>query len=129
MPTLIEALQAVPQAVHAHFITREEYLWSSLQPENLIISTTDLTLKYGGTVSGEWQLLYVLDAWSDAGQAPDFAGWSAGQVIDSILTAMHGLRTMMGRPAGWMGITPLLIFRSISGWIPKPIPATTPTPS
>ena len=25
VPTLIEALQAVPQAVHAHFITREEY--------------------------------------------------------------------------------------------------------
>ena len=120
VPTLTEAMKAVPQAIHAHFLTKDAFLWSSLQPGSLTISRSDLTLKYGGTVSGAWRLLYILDAWPDAGTAPDTAGWSGGQLIDAILTAMHGLRTMMGRPSGWIGITPLMIFRSMSGWLPTP---------
>ena len=62
VPTLLEALKAVPQAIHAHFLTKEAFLWSSLQATNPTIPVTDLTLKYGGTVSGSWKLLYLLDA-------------------------------------------------------------------
>jgi len=118
VPTILEALKAVPRAIHAHFLTKDAYLWSSLQPGSLTIPVTDLTLKYGGTVSGRWELLYLLDAWPDTGEPPDVSGWSGGQMIDGILSAMHGLRTLMGRPAGWVGITPLMIFRSTAGWLP-----------
>ena len=124
VPTLTEALKAVPQAIHAHFLTNEAYLWSPLQLDSLLIPTTDLTLKYSGTIPGQWKLLYVLDAWADTGEAPNTTDWSGGPVIDGILTAMHGLRIMMGRPSGWFGITPLMIFRSISGWLP-----TVPSPA
>jgi len=122
IPTISEALKSMPRAIHAHFLTKDAVLWSSLQPENLTIPTADLTLKYGGTVSGSWKLLYLLDAWADSGEPPDVSSvWSAGQMMDGILTAMHGLRTMMGRPANWIGITPLMIFRDIAGWTP-PVP-------
>ena len=40
-------------------------------------------------------------------------------MIDGILTAMHGLRTVMGRPQKWAGITPPMIFRSAEGWKPQ----------
>jgi hypothetical protein len=120
IPTISEVLKAMPRAIHAHFLTNDAMLWSSLQGENLTIPTADLTLKYGGTISGSWRLLYLLDAWADAGQPPDVSSiWSAGLMMDGILTAMHGLRTVMGRPANWIGITPLMIFRDIAGWKPS----------
>ncbi len=118
VPSVVEALRAMPQVVHAHFLTGDAILWSSLQPASLTIPTSDLTLKYGGVVSGKWNLLYILDAWGDKGEPPDVSVWSAGAMMDGVLTAMHGLRELMGRPAGWIGITPLMIYRDIAGWKP-----------
>jgi len=114
IPSIVEALRAMPQIVHAHFLTNDAILWSSLQPSGLTIPISDLTLKYGGTVSGKWNLLYILDAWADKGEPPDVSLWSAGTMMDAVLTAMHGLRNMMGRPAGWIGITPLMIYRDVA---------------
>jgi hypothetical protein len=118
VPSIVEALRAMPQVVHAHFLTNDAILWSSLQPANLTIPVSDLTLKYGGVVSGKWNLLYILDAWADKGEPPDVSGWSAGSMMDAILAAMHGIRGMIGRPAGWIGITPLMIYRDVAGWMP-----------
>jgi hypothetical protein len=120
--TISQILKAMPRAIHAHYLTRDAALWSSLQPENLTIPTADLTLKYGGTISGSWKLLYLLDAWPDAGDPPDLSGvWSAGEMMNGILTAVHSLRGAIGRPAGWVGITPLMIFRDIAGWLPPAV--------
>ncbi len=118
VPSIVEALRAMPQVVHAHFLTNDAILWSSLQPVNLTIPISDLTLKYGGVVSGKWNLLYIVDAWADEGEPPDVSVWSAGAMMDAILTAMHGLKGMMGRPVGWIGITPLMIYRDVAGWMP-----------
>ena len=118
VPTITEALKAMPRAVHAHFLTNEAFLWSSLQPESLTIPTTDLTLKYGGVVPGSWKLLYILDAWPDTGEPPSVEGWSGGPLIDAVLSAMHGLKTMIGRPQLWTGVTPLMIYRNVKGWLP-----------
>ena len=86
---ILEALKAAPRAIHAHFVTQHAFLWSSLQASNLAIPVTDLTLKYGGAVSGSWKLLYILDAWPDTGEPPDVSGWSGGPMIDGVLNAMH----------------------------------------
>jgi hypothetical protein len=118
VPSITEAIKAMPRAIHAHYLTKFGALWSSLQLTGLNIPASDLTLKYGGTVSGLWRVIYVLDAWADGGVAPDFTGWSGGAAVDGVLGAMHGLRTIIGRPAGWMVITPLMIFRSVRGWKP-----------
>lgn len=120
LPGIAQILKGMPRAIHAHFLTNTAFLWSSLQASGLTIPLTDLTLKYGGTVSGRWKLLYMVDAWADSGDPPDITGWSGGPMIDGILTAMHGLRTIMGRPQNWIGVTPLMIFRSTTGWIAKP---------
>lgn len=115
---LAEAMKAMPRAIHAHFLTREGYLWSSLQPTSLTIPQADLSLKYGGTIPGLWKVLYILDSWPDDGAPPNVEGWSAGDVIDGVLSSMHALRVMAGRPASWAGITPLMIFRDMRGWLP-----------
>jgi hypothetical protein len=118
LPVIADAFKAMPQSIHAHFLTDGGFLWSSLQSSGLTIPVTDLTLKYGGTVSGRWKLLYLVDAWADSGSPPDVSTWSGGPLIDGTHTAIHGLRTMMGRPQNWIGITPLMIFRSTVGWRP-----------
>jgi hypothetical protein len=120
VPAVAETLKAVPRTIHAHYLATDAFLWSSLRPENLTISISDLTLKYGGTIPGKWKLLYILDAWTDSGDPPDIAKWSGGQMIDGLLTMMHSLRSTMGRPSSWIGITPRMIFRSARGWIPTP---------
>jgi hypothetical protein len=120
---ILDALKAAPQAIHAHFITAESFLWSSLQASNLTIPVTDITLKYGGSVSGQWKLLYILDTWPDSGEPPDVSNWSAGDLINGVLGAMHGLKLLMGKPSSWIGITPLMIYRSTSGRISTKYPA------
>lgn len=118
VPTVTEVLKAMPHAIHADFLTKDAFLWSSLQPASLTIPTTDLTLKYGGVVPGSWKLLYIFDAWADMGEPPNVEGWSGGPLIDGVLAAMHGLKTMIGRPPLWIGVTPLMIYRNVKGWLP-----------
>lgn len=116
--SISEALHAVPSAIHAHFLSDHGFLWASLLPGGLTIPTSDLTLKYSGRVPGMWKVLYILDAWPDDGEPPDTASWSGGAMADAILFALHGIRTMIGRPAQWVGVTPLMIYRSVGGWLP-----------
>jgi hypothetical protein len=115
MDEILAVLKAMPKVIHAHFLTSEAFLWSSLQPTGLTIPTDDLTLKHGGVVSGGWKALYVLDTWADGGKPPDVDLWSGGDLTNGVLTAMHGLRTLLGRPSTWIGVTPLMIYRNVSG--------------
>ena len=114
---MMAMVRGLPHAIHAHFLTNFGYLWSSLQPSNLNIPVNDLILKHGGTIAGAWKLLFVLDAYPDIASPPDFESWSAGEMTNGILGAMHGIWTAMGRPSGWLGITPLMIYRNMTGGI------------
>lgn len=115
---MLGILKAMPQVIHAHFVTSEAFLWSSLQINGLTIPTTDLTLKYGGAVPGAWNVLYVIDAWADGGEPPDLTNWSASDLTNAVLNAMHLLKSTLGRPSSWIGVTPLMIFRRISALAP-----------
>lgn len=111
---IVGMMKALPHSIHAHFLTNEGFLWSSLRPEDLVIPTGDLALKHGGAISGKWRILYILDAWADKGTPPDVSGWSGGELTSAVLNAMHGMRIFVGRPAEWFGVTPLMIFRTVS---------------
>jgi hypothetical protein len=113
---MIEVMKAMPRVIHAHFLAPDTgLLWSSLEPGGLMIPRDDLTLKHGGTISGRWQALYVLDTDADDGAPPDTENWSSGDVGNGLLLTMHALKTFLGRPSTWLGITPLMIFRDIAG--------------
>jgi len=107
-------MKALPQSIHAHFLTGEGFLWSSLRPADLVIPADDLVLKHGGTISGRWKFLYILDSWADKGTPPDVSSWSGGELTSGVLNVMHVLRTIVGRPPEWFGVTPLMIFRIVN---------------
>jgi hypothetical protein len=111
---IIDLMKALPRSIHAQFLTSDGFLWSSLRPSDLVIPADDLTLKHGGAISGQWKILYILDAWPDKGAPPDVTGWSGGELTSGVLNAIHGIRITMGRPPGWFGVTPLMIFRAIN---------------
>jgi hypothetical protein len=111
---MLNMFKALPQSIHAQFLTTEGFLWSSLRPADLLIPADDLVLKHGGAVLGRWKILYILDAYPDDGKPPDVSMWSGGELSNGILSALHGIRAVVGRPVGWAGITPLMIFRAVN---------------
>ena len=115
----VALIKGLPQTIHAHFLTDGGFLWSSLDASDLMVPTNDIVLKHGGSISGEWKLLCLLDAFPADFSVPDFEHWTAGPATDGVLTAMHAVRMQIGRPAQWFGVTPLLIYRHIGPYRPQ----------
>ena len=124
----------LPHAVHAVLKMKGSSVWCSLNPESLIGSSDDIFLKHGVCIPGEWHILGILDAVPDeeATKEPteQFASAQAamtdfgenapmtlitkgfGGFIDGIAPFA---RMMLGGQFGSYGMTPLLIFRKVTG--------------
>jgi len=107
-------VKGLPHTVHAHFLSRAGYSWSSLDSANLIIPAADITLKHGGEACGAWRMLCILDAFPDFNPDPSRMDWQAGEAALGVIQFMNAIRTQIGRPAAWYGVTPIMIFRSVS---------------
>lgn len=117
----------LPHAIQARLATPDtNIVWSSLREDALVVSSADLILKHGAAIAGEWAMLGICDAFPDAdasGQLTEsgIAGaMSTLSLRDSpfgqlMYDVMPSLRPMLGRPFSAYGMTPLLIFREISG--------------
>jgi hypothetical protein len=118
----IELLKLSPHKVLATIRTAGKCVWSSLAENGLMVPASDLMLKHGIAISGLWSMVGVIDALPD-----DINGESAhqtaqadaakslgftGETIGGLAPAIRG---MLGRPKDAFGMTPLLIFREVSG--------------
>ena len=116
----LELLPLFPHAVQATLVGNNFRVWTSLTEANIVGLASDLILKHGVVIPGQWHMLGVLDALTDAGGAPtpsnDTAAIMAGTPIGGLAAMMAtGIRQFFGRPATSFGMTPLLIFRAVSG--------------
>lgn len=124
----LEIMKVLPMEVQATVRGSEGSAWMTLSPEHMTVSASDLMLKHGYEIAGNWSLVGVLDALPDDGGAPSNAVQAALstalQSAGAFGTNALGLMTMMlapmarltmGRPAAARGITPLLIFRQVTG--------------
>lgn len=96
-------------------------VWCSLIEENLSMSTSDMVLKHGISLSGTWHLLGVLDAQPQSqlnneqfksDEVFDESGEGLGSAMFSLIAPIA--QNILGKPAGSFGLTPLLMFRSVS---------------
>jgi len=110
---IVEILKHIPHSMHAHFLTKGGFLWASLDPQNLLLPPADIVLKHGGVLGGSWKVLFILDAYPSETTAPEVPSWNAGQATDGVMNAIHVLRTQIGRPFNWYGVTPLMVYREI----------------
>ncbi|WP_341268752.1 hypothetical protein [Morganella morganii] len=90
--------------------------WMSLNPEWLTINPTDLALKYGSNLPGQWNVLGIVDAMPDYlvdTNSEPFIRDEDNEMKSGVYGMIDQLRTMFGRSDTKYGITPLLIFRKI----------------
>jgi hypothetical protein len=121
-----EFLKILPHSLSAMLNGSHGSVWCGLSENYLVGSGSDLVLKHGHRVAGEWNMVGVLDA------QPDISG--LGGVLEAADEILNGdgallfnslignifrnlaptFRLMVGRPPNSYGITPLMIFRKVA---------------
>lgn len=119
---ILDLLKVLPHSTHATVDGSEGNIWFSVAPEGLVTAPSDLLLKHGATIAGEWQMLGILDAQPEPAKG---AGWAsvevapvadvpADRIVAAVVEALAPIvRNLFGRPPGAYGATPLLIFREV----------------
>lgn len=109
----MEIFCILPASIQAFLIGTNFSVWSTLQPEGLSLSTDDLHLKHGPSIAGNWNILGILDALPVNSTSSDISAYpEILQKFDEFFTMT---RSQFGRPPNYFGITPLLVFRKVSG--------------
>lgn len=117
---VLDLLAILPHTLQIILLSDDGPLWSTLDEEAVVGRSTDLILKHGVLIGGDWHMLGILDAYPyDANIFNDeikpvlasLAETAIGQMIANLAPA---LQPMMGRPPRAWGITPLLVFRDVA---------------
>lgn len=124
---LIEMLSLFPHSIQAHLLGTNYGVWCSFAEASLVGASSDVVLKHGSFVPGEWHMLGILDAFPDVKQEPT-SGEAVSESVDEAVASSVGTmigkltaqlapvaRELLGRPRTSFGMTPLLIFREVLG--------------
>ncbi|WP_299724694.1 hypothetical protein [Devosia sp.] len=90
--------------------------WCSLSREGMTFEASDIVLKYGAEIPGEWNILGILDAQPDTPGQSGEVDWGQGEEIAAKMVGIIApiTRNMLGRPGYCYGVTPLLVFRVVA---------------
>lgn len=98
--------------------------WFTLEAGNIVGKASDVLLKHGSHIQGTWNVVGILDALPSHINAISEDGTPLVEVLAGLYESQVGqlavrlgpvARELVGRPEGAFGLTPLLIFREISG--------------
>jgi hypothetical protein len=116
-------LKDFPHLFHMTFLAEEKIrLWSAVQPENLTISSADLTMKYGAVMDGIWTSIGIIDG--NPGKPPE--PLPLNESLDGVVKLMAIVRQHFGRPENHFGFTPIAIYAPIHGISEMEAAASTP---
>ncbi|MDE1492578.1 DUF6414 family protein [Xenorhabdus bovienii] len=109
-------LSMVPDSLQIDFYENTgNESWMTLDKNNLTINASDLSMKYGSNISGEWYVLGIVDALPDC--ITDDFGIENHKEENAIKVGLFHmideLKNFLGRSPSRYGITPLIIFRKI----------------
>lgn len=122
---LIDMLTVLPHLIQAQLFGNGTSVWCSLNEGSLVGPPSDVVLKHGSFLQGEWSMLGILDADPDPKRevAPDGTPQQdPDEVVADLTESPIGkmtaqlaplTRMMLGRPRRSFGVTPLLIFREV----------------
>lgn len=117
---VMQLLPHLPHAGQAHLVTDDFGIWASLDVASLVGTMSDLVLKHGNKLAGDWAMLGILDGkpfdHDNILTADDMlrAGLiGQGSLTNAAVNLGPITRQALGRPLGSYGITPLLIFREV----------------
>lgn len=108
----LEVLKNMPHLLHMILLAQQGFrFWAAAQPEYLTINSGDLVMKYGAVIDGMWTVVGRVDG--RIGDAPE--PLKVNPVVDGVVTAMAGLRELVGRPKDHWGLTPIAIYAPLQG--------------
>ena len=123
---LLDVLPALPHALLVTVRSESGMVLARMREEHFVGEGSDLVLKHGIAIPGNWHMLGILDAQPDLGGMGDLADNAVtdiGNPMNLFFNSMLGqmavvvapvIRIMVGRPANAYGITPLMVFRQVS---------------
>lgn len=131
----LEMMGILPHGTQSLLKSEGSEIWSSLKDDCLIVPASEIFLSHGVNIPGTWNILGILDARPDeeeSQQSPEeqMAGAQAAipsteiQGIVTLVTQGFGgfidgiaplARMVLGRRSSSFGLTPILIFREVSG--------------
>ncbi len=118
-PALMEVLPILPQFLQGMICGDNYSIWCGLAEQWLVGTSAEIALKHGYEIAGQWSILGIMDALPGPLPAqiiipplPFGAPQNMGPNAQNLAVAA---RTSFGRPADAHGVTPLLIFREVSG--------------
>lgn len=118
-PAIMEILTIVPQFLQATIDGQGYSVWCGLADDWLIGTSADFALKHGYEIAGEWALLGIVDALPGALPTainiPPVAFGVPQNQGPNARNLSVAARTSFGRSAEAYGVTPLLIFRKVTG--------------
>lgn len=110
---VLDVLATLPGSIQCRLLGNGFSTWSTLQTSGLSLSADDLLLKHGTCIGGEWYMLGILDAIPDNGSQVDLSFLPLMQ--KGLADFSSSIRPEFGRSSDYFGITPLLVFREVSG--------------
>lgn len=113
----MEIIKLFPMSLQGTLVSENNVIWCSLREDCFTISPDDLFLQHGVSLPGNWHVLGILDAKPDAMSPNQNSGlnpYIGGELSNAISGMAPIVRAVLGRPSEAYGITPLMIFRSVS---------------
>lgn len=114
----LELLAAFPMTVQATVTSKDASVWCSLREDCFVSSPGNLLLHHGISIAGHWHMLGIVDAHPDSELSLEdlVSGMFDGGALALAVSNMAPIaRVTLGRPSTSYGVTPLIIFRSVSG--------------
>ena len=108
-------LSVLPHSIQAYMHGSVD-VWCNLLKSSLVISSDDILLKHGTLIQGTWRILGVLDALPDDQMDSQSVDSPLNNLFGTVLSSMAPVvRTLLGRPPSYYGLTPILVFREVLG--------------
>lgn len=125
---MFDMLPIMPHLVQANINDGKNNTWATLSDYSLVTSAEEIGLRHGTTLSGTWNMLGILDAVPGGdgdekvpglditiAQLSSIAAFGSTPIGQAAIAFGPMTRTMMGRPSTSFAMTPILIFREVSG--------------
>lgn len=118
MDLALEMMDVLPHSIQGRMATAQGEMWTTLSDSCLVTSPSDLLLKHGLALPGQWSMLGILDAYPfDSAESPQIENnGSMSDIFPAFLSLLAPItKGILGRPESSYAMTPVLIFREVNG--------------
>jgi hypothetical protein len=121
---LFALLKLLPHSLQARVLSDGFSVWCSLDESAVVGRASDLMIKHGTLIGGQWTMVGVVDAFPYDPEYVTENGEPLAAILASLATTPVGqlavqlapiAQQLLGRPPTAYGMTPLMIFREVSG--------------